>query len=111
MSIKREAVSSFERKTETPYTQNRTSSNRVAGPPSGKGASWGIIVLLYIFFFPAGLVLMLMKLHKEKNNYMANGRVVAIVGWIFFILGIFYALMGFSGSLNVSNTGGTINGI
>ena len=64
-----------------------------------QGASWVAITLLLIFFFYAGIPLMLNKLHKDKFNMVTNAKRTAAVGWIIFGLGIVYLLMGLTGGL------------
>ena len=64
-----------------------------------QGASWVAITLLLIFFFYAGIPLMLNKLHKDKFNMVTNAKRTAAVGWIIFGLGIVSLLMGLTGGL------------
>lgn len=64
-----------------------------------QGASWGTIIFLVIFFFFAGIPLMLHKLHKDKANMLTNAKRTMTVGWIIFGLGIVYLVLGLTGDL------------
>lgn len=60
---------------------------------SHKIVPWSVIILLLFFFFPIGIVLILVKLHKDSENFITNGKGTAKVGWVFFGLGIIYLFM------------------
>lgn len=66
---------------------------------SAKSISWTMIIILVFVFVPAALFLMVYKLHQEKDNYIANTKVVAIVGWLTTALGVFYLIIGFSAEM------------
>lgn len=61
---------------------------------SHKIVPWLVIILLLFFFFPIGIVLMIIKLHKDSENFITNGNGTAIVGWVFLGLGVIYFFMG-----------------
>ena len=68
-----------------------------------QGASWGAIVLLLVFFFYIGIPVMLNKLHKDKENMLANAKKTTTVGKVFFGIGCLYVLMGLTGSLTAED--------
>lgn len=106
MAVKREVSSSFEtQRQQTPVQMN---SQKVKSP---KGAPWALIIFFMFFFFPVGIVLMLSKLHKEKDNCIGNGKGTAAVGWVFFGLGIFYVLIGFTGGLETEDGASVVSGV
>ena len=59
-----------------------------------QGASWGVIILLLVLFFPVGIGLALSKLHKESENFAVNGKNVLITGIVFAALGLLYLSAG-----------------
>lgn len=71
---------------------------------------WGIVIIFY-FFFPAGLILAMLKLKKEKDKYKSNGKAIAVVGWVLFAFGIIYLLLGITGSLDTSDGSDVMAGI
>lgn len=66
-----------------------------------KGAPWGVIILLTFFYI--GIPLMLSKLHKDKENTLANAKKTIIVGRIIFAMGLVYAFMGFTGTMIIED--------
>ncbi len=58
-----------------------------------KGAPWGVIIFFLIFFFYIGIPLMLSKLHKDKENMIANAKKTMTVGWIIFGFGVIYMVV------------------
>ena len=92
MAVKRDAVSSFERQASTPAKRPETSKTRNAAPATStkQGASWGVIIVLLVLFFPVGIGMALSKLHKEPENFVKNGKNVFITGIVFAALGLVY---------------------
>lgn len=76
-----------------------------------KGATWALIIVLLILFFPAGIIVMLVKLHKDPFNYTSNGNGTIIVGWILFVFGIFYLINFLSDSATNSGVGPLLSGV
>lgn len=76
-----------------------------------QGASWTVIILCLIFFFYAGIPLMLMKLHRDKANMLTNAKRTAVVGWIIFGLGVIYLIAGVTGGLAADDTGSIVFGV
>lgn len=67
------------------------------------GCSWAVIIFLLYIFFPAGLALMISKLHKDREHYRYNGKGVTIVGRVFIIIGIIWIIMGLSGTITTTS--------
>ncbi len=88
------------------YNQQSNASDTVK-----QGASWGFIILLLIFFFPVGIGLMIVKLHKDKAHFTSNGKKTAIVGWVYIGFGILYMLMGLTGGLDTSAGSSVVSGV
>lgn len=72
-----------------------------------KSFSWGIVILLFILFFPVGIWMLAKKMKVETTNYEKNGRALKRFGCVLFCLGIMYLIMGISGEL-VLEGGGSI---
>lgn len=64
-----------------------------------KSFSWGIIILLFILFFPVGIWMLVKKMTDEKYCYSKNGKSLKIFGWVLFGMGILYFIMGLTGEL------------
>ena len=58
--------------------------------PEAPPNSWSGIYLALFFFFPLGIWLSLSRLHRETDRYLSNGKRVAVIGWIFFGIGVIY---------------------
>ena len=58
--------------------------------PEAPPNSWSGIYLALFFFFPLGIWLALSRLHRETDRYLSNGKRVAVIGWIFFGIGVIY---------------------
>lgn len=78
---------------------------------SSVGMSWPVIGIVFVCFFPIAIVMMLMKLHKEKENYISNGKIIKIIGWIFCAIGIIYLIAGVTGGLEASEGESVISGV
>lgn len=76
-----------------------------------KGARWAFIIVLLILFLPAGIIVMLVKLHKDPFNYTSNGNNTIIVGWILFVSGILYLFSCLSDSAANSGVGSILSGV
>lgn len=72
-----------------------------------KSFSWGIVILLFILFFPVGIWMLVKKMTSETTNYEKNGRALKNFGCVLFCFGIVYLIMGISGQL-VLKGGGSI---
>lgn len=108
MANRHEVLSSFERNAaQEPILRNRSTRRNDSG--AQKGASWTVIIIFLFLFFPVGVALMLVKLHKEKDHCVSNGKGTAIVGWVFFAFGIIYTIEGLTGGLE-TRSGGSIAG-
>lgn len=70
---------------------------------SVKGASWGLIIFLFFIFAPVGIGVMMSKLHKEKDDYVENGKIVAKVGWFFLLLGVFSLILWNAGEIQTTD--------
>lgn len=68
-----------------------------------RGASWGAIIALLISCFYVGIPVMINKLHREKENILANAKKTTYVGLVFVGIGCMYALKGFTGSLTAED--------
>ncbi|WP_323392864.1 hypothetical protein [Anaerotignum propionicum] len=75
-----------------------------------KGAPWAMIIVLLFLFFPAGIIVMLVKLHKDPFHYTSNGNGTMIVGWILFVFGIFYLIIYLSDSATNSDVAPLLSG-
>lgn len=67
----------------------------------GKKVSWGIVVLLFVLFFPAGIWLLASKMTREKGRERENGKGLKWFGWTLIALAALYIIMGLSGELTV----------
>lgn len=65
-----------------------------------KSFSWGTIILMFIFFFPVGIWMLVRKMNDEKHNYLKNGKSLKTFGWVLFGIGIFYLIMGLTGEFS-----------
>ena len=72
-----------------------------AGTNTRKAASWGVIILLWIFFFPAAIVLTVIKVKNEKHNYVSNSKASRITGYVWIGIGLIYTIAGITGGLEV----------
>lgn len=72
-----------------------------------KSFSWGIIILLFILFFPIGIWMLVRKMSEEKANYTKNGKNLIKFGVALFGVGILCLIMGLAGQLKTKD--GTIN--
>lgn len=79
--------------------------------PAREGLPWAAVAALLILFFPAGITLMLAKLHREKANFAANGRRVAAVGWVFAGIGALYCALGLAGGLEIAPGSNVLGGM
>ena len=70
---------------------------------------WGVIFILLIFFCYVGIPLMLIKLHRDKENMLSNAKKTAAVGWVICALGFIYFIMGITGGIK-TNDGSSIVG-
>lgn len=64
-----------------------------------KSFSWGIIIVMFIIFFPIGIFMLVKKVKDEKFNYINNGRALLIIGGV---------LLGFIVLTCITNTNGII---
>lgn len=78
---------------------------------STKRIPWWLIAIVFYVFFPAGIIMTVIKLRKETDHYKSNGKVVSVIGWIFFALGIFYLVMGLLGEIDAVEGESVIGGI
>lgn len=76
-----------------------------------KSFSWGIIILLFILFFPVGIWMLVKKMSDEKYNYLKNGKALKTFGWVLFGFGIFYLIMGLAGELETEDGSSVVGGI
>ncbi|MEA4919422.1 MAG: hypothetical protein VB078_00655 [Clostridiaceae bacterium] len=76
-----------------------------------KSFSWGIIILLFILFFPVGILMLVKKMSDEKYNYLKNGKALKTFGWVLFGIGIFYLIMGLTGELKTEDGSSVVGGI
>jgi len=49
---------------------------------NSKGISWWIVIIALIVFWPVGLVLLFMKLAKDRSASIAGGKTISIIGWL-----------------------------
>lgn len=75
---------------------------------NNKSFSWGVIILMFILFFPVGIFMLVKKMTTEKFNYAKNGKSLQTLGWVLLIFGCIYILMGFSGEFETEDGGSII---
>lgn len=73
--------------------------------------SWGIIIVMFILFFPVGIWMLVKKMSDEKYNYLKNGKALKTFGWVLFGFGIFYLIMGLAGELKTEDGSSVVGGI
>lgn len=76
-----------------------------------KSFSWGSIILLFVLFFPLGILMLVKKMSNEKYNYLKNGKALKTFGWILFWFGIFYLIMGLTGELKAEDGSSAVSSI
>lgn len=76
-----------------------------------KRIPWWVIAIVFYFFFPAGIVLAVLKLRKETDRYKSNGKVVSFIGWFIFALGVFYLIMGITGQIEAGEGESVLGGV
>lgn len=64
-----------------------------------KSTSWGVIILVLIFFWPVGLFLLYRKITGDKEAALKNSKVLNIIGGVFLAFAIIYLLMAITGNL------------
>ena len=58
-----------------------------------KGISWVVIILLIIFFWPVGLILLFQKLKTDRTATLKSGKLIGVVSYILMGMGAIYLLM------------------
>ena len=79
--------------------------------PQTKKYSWPLVIVLVFLFFPVGIPMLVVKVNSEKHLYCENARVMKIFGWILAAMGVFYLVMGITGSLETEAGGTGLPGI
>jgi uncharacterized membrane protein YiaA len=64
-----------------------------AGKKTG-GVSWAVVIIVLIVFWPVGIYLLWRKLSGDKKSAMSGGKVVFVIGWILFALGVVMVIVG-----------------
>jgi predicted transcriptional regulator len=71
--------------------------NLTAAPiNSGNGSGWILIVVMMIFFWPIGLILLLRKLATDRSATFKSGGAISKIGWALLIVGALVFLASFS---------------
>jgi hypothetical protein len=68
-----------------------------------KSTSWGVIILLLIFFWPVGLFLLYRKISGDKAAALKNSKILNILGWVFAASAVIYVIMAITGNVEINN--------
>ncbi|MEG6614503.1 hypothetical protein CDQ84_16460 [Clostridium thermosuccinogenes] len=74
-----------------------------------KTRSWGLIVFMFIIFFPVGIYMMVKKVTTEKHNYIKNGKALKAFGWSFFVMGTIFVMSVLDGSSTYEGSGEVVS--
>lgn len=77
----------------------------------GKRVSWGIVILLFVLFFPVGIWLLASKMTREKGRERENGKGLKWFGWTLVALAAVYIIMGLCGELTVEPGESLVGGL
>ncbi|GKX67678.1 hypothetical protein [Inconstantimicrobium mannanitabidum] len=69
--------------------------------------SWKTIILLLIFFWPVGLILLYRKISIDKSATLKNSKTFNILGWVFVALSVISVLMILTGNLKTEDGSST----
>lgn len=67
--------------------------------------SWGIVILLFVLFFPVGIWMLVKKMSVETDRRLENGKYLRIFGWVLAALGVIYAAICISSAATTGNMG------
>ena len=76
-----------------------------------KSFSWGIIILMFVLFFPIGIWMLVKKMTDEKFNYIKNGKCLRILAWILIGFAVMYLIMGITGDLETEDGSSVVGGV
>lgn len=65
-----------------------------------KSMSWGIVILVLIFFWPVGVYLLYRKLTSDRAAALKNSKILRNVGFVFLGFAVIYIFMGISGQMD-----------
>lgn len=74
-----------------------------------KTRSWGLIIFMFIIFFPVGIYMMVKKVTTEKHNCIKNGKALKVFGWSSFVMGTIFVMTVLDGSLKYEETGEVVS--
>lgn len=62
-----------------------------------KSYSWGLIILMFVLFWPISVWMLVQKLKQETHRFIENGKSMRNLAVLWFVMGIIYLILGLSG--------------
>lgn len=76
-----------------------------------KSFSWGIIAVVFVFFLPVAIWMIVKKVTTEKLNYAKNGGALRVIGWLLIFMGVFYLISVLRGNFETTDGENTVDAL